>query len=55
MGKQTYGHTYDKKTKKVIVVNQTMTKDQAKSTELIGWSKGPGKSPVKRAMRNLFG
>jgi thymidylate kinase len=55
MAKQTFGHSRDRKTGKVTIHNETMTKSQAKSLTEMPWTKGPGKSPVKRAIRNLFG
>ena len=56
MSKKTFGHDRDPKTGKVIVVDLTVTKDQKRSEKnLIGWTAGPGKSPLKRAARSLWG
>lgn len=38
-----------------LVEEKPFTRDQKKSTQLIGWTKGPGKSKAKRAARALWG
>lgn len=55
MAKQTFGHSRDRKTGKVTIHNETMTKAQKKSTTEMPWIKGPGSNPLKKAARALWG
>lgn len=54
MAKKTVYHTYDKKTK-TATLHQETRGQKAGSAEMIGWSKGPGKNPLKKAARALWG
>lgn len=60
MAKKTYGHSVTTDDKgNVLSVRVTeekgLTAAQKQSTQIIGWSEGPGKSRGKRLLRDLFG
>lgn len=49
MAKRTVEHSYDPKTGKVVIF------DSRVKTAEIGWTKGPGNNPLKKAARALWG